>query len=162
MPRLLGILVVLAGLVGVPAEAGERWPSRAKRCDALSWFCAGPRGLENRLPPSFFGVPSYARPDRPDFAPRRFRPGAHYRPPQHRAFPHFIEPRRDRVERFHRRGPVICDPGRGVCFQFRRGDSDRWRRGLLTWRDRDAHDRWSDRDSREDRRPRRLAPHGIY
>lgn len=117
MRGLLGLLVFLLGFAAVLAEARERGP-RARHCDPLSWFCAGPNGLENRAPAPFYGVPSYARPDRgwpsqvrrdrgwavpPDVGPR------HYVPPQ----PDFRVPPRPRRQS----GPVICDPGRGVCYR---------------------------------------------
>lgn len=66
MRRLLGCLVAVLGFAAPVAtpEAGERWSPKIGRCDALSWFCAGPRGgLDYRGPPTFRGVPSYARPD---------------------------------------------------------------------------------------------------
>ena len=111
MPKLLGFLVLLLGFAAVSAEAKERWP-KARHCDALSWFCAGPRGLENRLPPPFFGVPSYARPDRRWLPPPTFRPKPYLQPRPH-VRPDFREPVRPR----RHAGPVICDPGRGVCFR---------------------------------------------
>ena len=127
MRRLLGFLVFLLGFAAAAAEAKERWP-KARHCDPLSWFCAGPNGLESRGPAPFFGVPSYARPDRgwrshagrhrgwsPDArhdrgwtVPPTVRP-RHYVPTR----PDVSDPPRPR----RHTGPVICDPGRGVCYR---------------------------------------------
>jgi hypothetical protein len=163
MARLLGILVVLAGLAVVPAEAGDRWPSRARHCDAPSWFCAGRHGFENRLPAPFFGVPSYARRDRPGFGPPRHGPRLHYLPPRHRDFFRYREWRHGRIERHHRPGPVICDPRRGVCFRILPLDPNRHRRSF-TWRDFDDHarDRWPHRGRETDRWRKRHPSPGIY
>jgi hypothetical protein len=109
MPRLLGLLVFLIGLAAIPAEARDRWPPKARHCDAFSWFCAGPRGLEFRGPPRSFGVPHYARPDRHLVPPRFIRPRWHTRPGIHHRKP----------QRHGRPGFVICDPGRGICFPLR-------------------------------------------
>jgi hypothetical protein len=163
MARLLGILVVLAGLAAVPAEAGERWPSRARHCDAPSWFCAGSRGLENRLPAPFFGVPSHARSDRPGFGPRGHRPRLHHLPPRHRDFLRYREWRHRGIERHYWRGPVICDPRRDICYQIRPFDPHR-HHGGFAWRDFDDHarDRWSHRGRDADRWRKRHPSPGIY
>ena len=109
MSRLLGLLVLLLGFSADPAEARDRWPPKARSCGAASWFCGGPRGLEYRGPPPFFGVPSYARPARHVVPPPMIRPRWQARPGFHG--------RRPPLGRLP--GPVICDPGRGTCFSLR-------------------------------------------
>lgn len=129
MPWLLGLFVALIGLAALPAEARDRWP-KGRHCDGMSAFCAGPGGLEYRGPPRFYGVPDYARPDRHVMPPPVVRPRWHAWPGRHVAPPPVDrppavrpdwhappEPRRDPPRRAWRPGPVICDPGRGVCYQ---------------------------------------------